>query len=423
MLDLKFIIDNIDLVKAGVAQKHEHADIDRIVEIDRCRREITRTVEAKKAERNQVSGQIAVLKKSGQDVYSMIAAMKALGDEIAALDERLREVEGELGKLLLTVPNLPDPSTPPGETEDDNVEIRSWGNLPKFDFPPAPHWELGEKLRLFDLPSGAKLSGSGFILFTGMGARLQRALINFMIDLHVKKHGYVEVLPPFMVTRQTMIGTGQLPKLEDDMYSLEAGEMFMIPTGEVPVTNIHAGEILKDEDLPKYYVAYTPCFRRESGAHGKDTRGLIRVHQFDKVELVKLVRQENSLRELEALVKDAEEVLQALNLPYRVKALCAADLSFASAKCYDLEVYAAGVDKFLEVSSCSTFGDFQARRMMTRYRPPDGGKPKFSHTLNGSGLALPRTVIALLENNQTSRGTVIIPEALRPYLDGIKELC
>lgn len=422
MLDPKFISENIQLVKKAVADKHESTDIDSIIALDNRRKEILRQVESKKAERNKTSGEIARLKKAGRDASDMIAAMKKVGEEISAMDQKLREVESELHKLLLTVPNIPDPSVPVGDSEDDNVEIKCWGDKPGFEFTPAPHWELGEKLGLFDLPSGAKLSGTGFILFTGLGARLERALINFMLDLHTGEHGYKEVSPPFLVTRQTMTGTGQLPKLEFDMYSMEEGEMFLIPTAEVPVTNIRAGEILKEEDLPIYYAAYTPCFRREAGAHGKDTRGLIRVHQFDKVEMVKIVPQNDSERELESLLIDAEKVLQLLKLPYRVRILCTGDLSFAAAKCLDIEVYSAGVDKYLEVSSCSMYFDFQARRMNLRYRPNDGGKPLFCHTLNGSGLALPRTVIAILENYQTERGTVIIPEVLRPYMGGMEEL-
>ncbi len=422
MLDLKFISENAELVRKAITNKNEKADIDKILELDSQRKAIILDVEKKKAERNKTSAEIAKMKKSGQDASEVIASMKKLGEEISGLDEKQRDVEIELHNLLLTIPNIPDESVPVGETEDDNVEIKSWGEKPKFDFTPAPHWELGEKLGMFDLPAGAKLSGSGFILYTGLGARLERALINFMLDLHIREHGFKEVFPPFLVSRQTMTGTGQLPKLEEDMYDLEKGEMFLIPTAEVPVTNIHAGEILNDEDLPKYYVAYTPCFRREAGAHGKDTRGLIRVHQFDKVELVKIVRQENSMDELESLLANAEKVLQLLGLPYRVRILCTADLSFAAAKCYDIEVYSAGVDKFLEVSSCSIYNDFQARRMNLRYRPQDGKKPLFCHTLNGSGLALPRTVIAILENYQTDRGTIIIPPVLRPYMDGMEEL-
>jgi seryl-tRNA synthetase len=422
MLDLKFISENSELVKKSVTDKHETADIDGIIALDKARKRIIRDVEAKKAERNKATGEIAKLKKSGRDASEMIAAMKRVGQDIAELDGKLREVEENLNELLLTIPNIPDQSVPVGDTEDDNVEIKSWGEKPVFDFTPAPHWELGDKLGLFDLPAGAKLSGSGFILFTGVGARLERALINFMLDLHTAEHGFKEVAPPFVVTRKTMTGTGQLPKLEDDMYSIEEGEMFLIPTAEVPVTNILAGEIMKEEDLPLYYVAYTPCFRREAGAHGKDTRGLIRVHQFDKVELVKIVKQEDSADELESLLVNAEKVLQLLKLPYRVRILCTADLSFAAAKCYDIEVWAAGVDKYLEVSSCSSYNDFQARRMNLRYRPGDGGKPLYCHTLNGSGLALPRTVIAILENYQTDKGTVIVPEVLRPYMGGKEEI-
>ncbi|MBD3216714.1 MAG: serine--tRNA ligase [candidate division Zixibacteria bacterium] len=422
MLDLKFISENAELVKQAVKDKNEKADIDRIIELDNKRKELIQDVESRKAERNKATGEIAKLKKSGQDAAELIGAMKKLGQDISELDDRRRDVENELKEILLTVPNIPDKDTPVGSTEDDNVEIKSWGGKPKFDFTPAPHWEIGEKLGLFDFPAGAKISGSGFILYTGRGARLQRALINFMLDLHTAEHDYKEVSPPFMVTREAMTGTGQLPKLEEDMYELENGEMFLIPTAEVPVTNVHAGEILNEEDLPKRFAAYTPCFRREAGAHGKDTRGLIRIHQFDKVELVKVVRQENSMDELESLLSEAEKVLQLLNLPYQVRILCTADLSFAAAKCYDIEVYSAGVDKYLEVSSCSIFNDFQARRMNLRYRPKDGKKPLFCHTLNGSGLALPRTVIAILENYQTEKGTVVVPEVLRPYLGGLEEL-
>ena len=423
MLDLKYVIENSELVKKAVADKNEKADIDKIIELDSKRKELIGEVEKKKSERNSTTMEIARMKKAGEDASSVIAAMKALGQEIADLDNQLREVENQLREVMLTIPNIPDPTTPVGHDEDDNVEIKSWGEKPNFDFTPAPHWELGEKLHLFDLPAGAKITGSGFILTTGVGARLQRALINFMLDLHTKKHGYTEVSPPFIVNRQAKIGTGQLPKMEDDMYGIDNGDMFLISTAEVPVTNIHSGEILNEDDLPKKYVAYTPCFRREAGAHGKDTRGLIRVHQFDKVELVKVVKQDNSMDELEALLVDAEEVLQLLNLPYRIRTLCTGDLSFAAAKCYDIEVWAAGVDNFLEVSSCSIFYDFQARRMNMRYRPEEGKKPLFCHTLNGSGLALPRTVIAVLENYQTSKGTIIVPEVLRPYLDGLEEIC
>ncbi|MBD3382348.1 MAG: serine--tRNA ligase [candidate division Zixibacteria bacterium] len=422
MLDLKFITENIDLVKQSTENKNEKADIDQIVSLDHRRKEILGEVERKKAERNKTSQEIGRLKKAGEDAGEIIAAMKKLSDEISAFDSELRQVEADLKALLLTVPNVPLEGVPVGQSEDDNLDYRSWGDLPKFDFKPAPHWELGEKLGLFDLPSAAKLSGSGFILFTGVGARLERALINYMLDVHTQKHGYKEVAPPFIVTRETMTGTGQLPKLAEDMYALEDDEGYLIPTAEVPVTNIHAGEILSADDLPKYFVAYTPCFRREAGAHGKDTRGLIRVHQFDKVELVKVVRPENSASELEKLLADAEFILQSLKLPYRIRILCTGDLSFAAAKCYDIEVYSAGVDKYLEVSSCSTYADFQARRMNLRFRPEEKAKPQFCHTLNGSGLALPRTVIAIIENYQTEKGTILVPEVLQAYLGGMKEI-
>jgi seryl-tRNA synthetase len=422
MLDLKFIAENSELVKTSVANKNEKADIDRLLVLNNHRKEIIGQVEKKKAERNMTTGEIAKLKKAGEDATEVIAAMKALGKDISDLDNKQREIETELNEILLTVPNIPDPSTPVGKSEDDNVEIKNWGELPKFNFTPAPHWELGEKLGLFDLEAGAKLSGSGFILYTGLGAKLERALINFMLDLHTEKHGYKEIFPPFLVTRQTMMGTGQIPKLEDDMYSMEDGEMFLIPTAEVPLTNIDSETIFKEEDMPRYYCAYTPCFRREAGSHGKDTRGLIRVHQFNKVEMVRIVPQNDSAEELEILLDQAEEVLRLLNIPYRVRTLCTGDLSFAASKCYDIEAYAAGVDKYLEVSSCSTYTDFQARRMKLRYRPKDGGKPLFCHTLNGSGLATPRTMIAILENFQTEKGTIIIPEPLRPYMGGMEEI-
>lgn len=422
MLDLKFVIENVALVKQSAENKNEKADIDKIVELDKKRKELISSVEQKKSERNKTTPEIARMKKAGEDAGEVISAMKTLGQSISALDKQLREIESDLKSVMLTIPNIPDPDTPVGKSEDDNIEIKSWGELPKFDFTPAPHWELGEKLGMFDLAAGAKISGSGFILFTGIGARLERALINFMLDLHTEKNAYKEVSPPLLVNRQAKIGTGQLPKMEDDMYSTENNELFLISTGEVPVTNIHSGEILKESDLPKKYVAYTPCFRREAGAHGKDTRGLMRVHQFDKVELVRVVAQDNSIEHLEELLTEAEQVLKLLKLPYRVRTLCTGDLSFAAAKCYDIEVYAAGVENYLEVSSCSIFFDFQARRMNLRYRPNEGNKPLFCHTLNGSGLALPRTVIAILENYQTERGTVLVPEVLQPYLGGLKEI-
>ncbi|MFH2055709.1 MAG: serine--tRNA ligase [bacterium] len=420
MLDLKFIRENPDLVKAGLAKKFVAVDLDAILEFDRRRREILTELEALRSDRNTVSAEIARLKKANEDGAAKIAAMKEVGQKISRLEGEVREVEEQLNSGLLTIPNLPHESVPVGKDESANIEVRAWGEKPKFDFTPAPHWELGEQHALFDLARAAKLSGSGFILYTGVGARLCRALIQFMLDYHQEHHGYLEVSPPFLANAKTMTGTGQLPKMAEDMYQLSDETLYLIPTAEVPVTNIFAGEILAAEDLPKLFVAYTPCFRREAGAHGKDTRGLMRVHQFDKVEMVRIVEPEKSYEELEIITSHAEAILQALKLPYRVCTLATGDLSFAAAKCYDLEVWAAGVDKFLEVSSCSNFEDFQARRMNLRYRPAAGEKPVHPHTLNGSGLALPRTIIAILENYQTAEGKIVVPEALRPYLGGLE---
>jgi seryl-tRNA synthetase len=346
--------------------------------------------------------------------------MKVVGDQIGADEEKLRIVEEDLNLLLLMVPNLPHDSTPVGKDESSNIIRRHWGEQPKFNFAPQPHWDLANKLGMVDFERGAKISGSGFILYTNAGAMLERALINFFIDIHATRHGYMEVFPPFMVNTQTMTGTGQLPKMAEDMYQLSDQSMWLVPTAEVPVTNIYANEILAPADVPKYLVAYTPCFRREAGAAGKDTRGLIRVHQFDKVEMVRIVRPEVSYQELDIITGHAESILQLLGLHYRVTELASGDLSFAATKCNDLEVWAPGVGKYLEVSSCSNFGDFQSRRMNLRFRPAEGEKPIFPHTLNGSGLALPRTVIAIIENYQTAEGTIIVPEVLRPYMRGLE---
>jgi len=388
------------------------------LDVDRRRREIITELEQLREQRNRVSGEIAVMKKNKQDATAQIAAMKNVGQTITEREQQLRETEESLDALLLMVPNLPHESTPVGKDEADNVILRHWGEKPQMAFAPVPHWELAGKLGMIDFERGAKITGSGFILYTGVGARLERALINFMIDIHTSRHRYVEVSPPFMVNRQTMTGTGQLPKMAEDMYQLSDETLYLVPTAEVPVTNIYANEILNGDELPKLFVAYTPCFRREAGAAGKDTRGLIRVHQFDKVEMVRIVRPETSYDELEIITANAETILQLLGLHYRVCQLASGDLSFAAAKCYDLEVWAAGVGKYLEVSSCSNFGDFQARRMNLRFRPSEGEKPVFPHTLNGSGLALPRTVIAIMENYQTAEGKIVVPEVLRPYLGG-----
>jgi seryl-tRNA synthetase len=420
MLDIRFIREHSDLVKDGVKRKCSNVDIDKILDVDRQRRETIAELEQLRERRNKVSGDIAVMKKSNQDATGQIAAMKEVGQSISRSEQQLRDVEEEINALLLMVPNLPHESTPVGKDEASNVFLRDWGEKPKHDFTPAPHWELAAKLGMIDFERGAKITGSGFILYTGIGAKLERALINFMLDIHTTRHGYVEVSPPFLVNRQTMTGTGQLPKMTDDMYQLSDGTLYLIPTAEVPVTNIYANEILSGDELPKLFVAYTPCFRREAGAAGKDTRGLIRVHQFDKVEMVRIVRPETSYDELEIITANAETILQLLGLHYRVVQLASGDLSFAATKCYDLEVWAAGVGKYLEVSSCSNFGDFQARRMNLRYRPAEGEKPAYPHSLNGSGLALPRTVIAIMENYQTAEGRIVVPEVLRPYLGGVQ---
>jgi seryl-tRNA synthetase len=422
LLDIKIIREQVDQVKKAVENKGEEADIDRILELDSNRRRILVEVEELRGERNRVSKEIGELKKKGEDATDLMEQMKGVSERIKAIEKDLGKIEEELDSSLLEVPNIPHSSVPVGRDEDDNVEVRRWGVQTAFGFKPKPHWELGETLGIIDIERGGKITGSGFIHYRGAGALLERALINFMIDLHVKSHGFTEVNIPFMVNRASMTVTGQLPKLESDMYALPADDTFLVPTAEVPVTNIHRNEILGADDLPIYYVAYSPCFRREAGAHGKDTRGLIRVHQFDKVELVKFVSPETSYEELESLVEAAEAVLQALGLHYRVVTLSTGDLSFAAAKCYDLEVWAPGLEKYLEVSSCSNFEDFQARRGDIRFRPAPGEKPRFVHTLNGSGVALPRTVIALLENYQQEDGSVRIPEVLQPYMNGLEKI-
>lgn len=416
MLDLKFIRENLDLVKTALQNRGDSTTIDRLVELDDRRRELIKQTEELKHQRNVLSEQVGKLKKEGKDATELVEKTRCIGDEAKRLEEELRSVEQEIYEIQISIPNLPHPSVPIGRGPENNVEVKRWGQLEEIDFEPKPNWEIGERLGIIDFERGSKLSGSFFVSFKGLGARLERALINFMLDLHTQRHGYTEVFPPFVVRRESMFGTGQLPKLEEDMYRIEQDDLFLIPTAEVPVTNLHRDEILNGADLPLKYAAYTPCFRREAGAYGRDTRGLIRIHQFDKVELVKFVKPETSYDELESLLRDAEEVLQLLNLPYRVVALCTGDLGFASAKTYDIEVWAQGVKKYLEVSSCSNFEAFQARRANIRFRRGHGEKPEYVHTLNGSGLALPRTVIAILENYQTDEGTVVVPPVLRPYM-------
>ncbi|HOX07209.1 MAG TPA: serine--tRNA ligase [Planctomycetota bacterium] len=421
MLSLDFIRENPEAVRRAVADKHDAADVDRILALDSSRRSKLTEVEALKAERNAGSKEVGRLMKEKRDEAEKLKSrMKELGDKVAAIEKELAATQEELDGLLLRVPNVPDDSVPAGAGAEGNVEVRSWGQKPEFSFQPKAHWDIGEALGILDFPRATKISGHGFTVFKGLGARLERALIAYMLDLAAKA-GYTEVAVPYLVNRASMTGTGQLPKLEEDMYKLAADELYLIPTAEVPVTNLHAGETLQAEALPLKYCCYSACFRREAGSYGKDTRGMIRVHQFDKVELVKIVREEDSPAEHEALTADAERVLQSLGLHYRTMLLCRGDLSFAAARCYDIEVWAPGQGRFLEVSSCSNFRDFQARRMGLKYK--DGqSKPRFCHTLNGSGTALPRLVVALLETYQQADGSVLLPEPLRPYLGGLERI-
>ncbi|HHS13951.1 MAG TPA: serine--tRNA ligase [bacterium] len=415
MLDLKYIREHPEFVQRAIENKHENADLARLLSLDEERRQKIQEADGLKEKRNRVSQEIGRLKKEGTVDREAIADMKRVSDSIKAIDEWIRKLEREIYQIQIYIPNIPHESVPEGGPSQNQI-VKEWGEIQERDFKVRPHYDLGPELGILDFERGARISGSNFVAYRGLGAALERALINFMLDMHVQKHGYREVSVPFITRREIMFGTGQLPKLEEDMYHVEKEDLFLIPTAEVPVTNLHREEIFRAEDLPLYYTAYTPCFRREAGSYGADTRGLMRIHQFDKVEMVKFVKPEDSYRELDSLLADVEEVLQVLNLPYRVLNLAAGDLSFAAAKCYDIEVYAPGIDKWLEVSSCSNFEDFQARRMNIRFRRQSGAKPEFVHTLNGSGLALPRTVIAILEQYQTDEGTVSVPEALRPYL-------
>lgn len=413
MLDLQYLREHPDEVRQRAKLKNVDVDVETILRVDANRRETLQRAESLRHERRKLSEDIGKRIKAGEDAEPLKEQVRRLGEEIKILEDEAAELEAELKNLLLRVPNLPHASVPVGKDESQNRVVREWGEKPTFDFTPLPHWEIGEKRGIINFEQGSKITGSGFIVYAAAGARLQRALINFMLDMHVERHSYQEVYPPFVVSRETMTGTGQLPKFEDDLYRIDRDDLFLIPTAEVPVTNLRREEILNDAELPLYYVAYTPCFRREAGSYGKETRGITRVHQFDKVEMVKIVRPEDSFAELETLVRDAEDVLQALRLHYRVVEICTGDLGFSNCKQYDLEVWAPGMGRYLEVSSCSNFTDFQARRANIRFRRDPKSKPEFVHTLNGSGLALPRTMIAILETYQRADGHVIVPEVLR----------
>lgn len=416
MLDLRFVRENTDIVAKALEKRGMDISLEQFKKLDEERREILHEAEQLKHKRNVVSDKIGQLKRAGEDASGMIEEMKDVSDRIKRYDERLREIEGDLYQILLGIPNIPNEDVPVGKDEEDNLEIRRWGKPRKFDFDFKPHWELGEKLDIMDFERGSKVTGARFTFLKGAGARLERSLINFMIDLHVKEHGYTEIFPPFMANSDSMTGTGQLPKFAGDMFKVENTDYYLIPTAEVPVTNLYREEILDAAHLPIKHVAYSACFRAEAGAHGRDTRGIIRQHQFNKVELVKFTRPEDSYDELESLTKDAEEVLQKLELPYRVVALCTGDLTFSSAKTYDLEVWLPAYNTYREISSCSNFEDFQARRAGIRYRLEPNAKAEFVHTLNGSGLAVGRTVAAIIENYQNEDGSITIPEALRPYM-------
>jgi seryl-tRNA synthetase len=423
MLDIKLIRDNPDAARARLADRGrgDEKQIDQILALDRRRRQLIAETDKLKAELNTVSKVIGQLKSKGQDAADRIEAMRKVRDDINAGDGNIAALDEQLRSLLLTIPNLPHASVPKGADAADNPVVRAWGQRPAFPFPPRPHWEIGEKLDILDFPRAAKISGSGFILYKNMGARLERGLINFLLDLHTREHGYTEVFPPFLINRASMTGTGQLPKFEEDMYRLRDDELYLAPTAEVPVCNIHRDEILRHDQLPLYYCAYTPCFRREAGAAGKETRGMIRVHQFDKVEMVKYAHPESGYEELEKMVANAEKVLQLLGLHYRVILLCTGDMGFASAKTYDIEVWAPGQDAYLEVSSCSNCADFQSRRANVRFKDKDG-KVKFVHLLNGSGTALARLYVALLETYKQADGSVLLPEILAPYLGGMRKI-
>ena len=418
MLDLKFMRENKELIEEMLKNRNSDLTLDEFAKLDEERRVILSEVEALKNKRNTESQEIARLKKAKEDATALIKEMGEVSSKIKELDEKLAAVDEKIKYIQMTIPNKYHETTPIGKDEDENVEIRRWGTPREFTFEPKPHWEIGEKLGVLDFERGSKLSGSRFVLYRGLGARLERALINFMLDMHVDEQGYTEHITPFLVNREICEGTGQLPKFEEDMYRTD-NDMFLISTSEITMTNIHRKEILDEKDLPKYYTAYSPCFRKEAGSYGKDVKGIIRVHQFNKVEMVKLATPETSYDELEKMVVNAEEILQRLGLPYRVISLCTGDIGFSAAKTYDLEVWLPSQNKYREISSCSNCEDFQARRMGLKYRPNGSNKSEFVHTLNGSGLAVGRTLVAIMENYQQEDGSFLIPEALVPYMKGI----
>ncbi|MGN0839096.1 MAG: serine--tRNA ligase [Pyramidobacter sp.] len=422
MIDIRMLREETDAVKAYLKARNNSFDVDKVLELDAEKKKILASVEELKAKRNAGSKEVGRIRAAGGDASAIMKEMKELGDQVKADDARVAEIDEELHNLLLQIPNRPDKTVPIGRDETENVEIRRWGEPRKFDFEPKAHWDIGEACGILDFERGPRMAQSRFTVFKGLGARLERAIMNFMLDLHTQKQGYTEFNVPLMVNSDTMLGTGQLPKFAEDLYKVDRDDLWLIPTAEVPLTNLHHGEMLNESDLPLYYTAYTPCFRRESGSYGRDVRGIMRLHQFDKVEMVKICTPETSWDELEKLTNNAEDVLKALNIPYRVIVLCTGDMGFGSAKTYDVEVWLPSQNCYREISSCSNCVDFQARRMNTRYRPADGGKPRYVHTLNGSGLAIGRTLIAVLENYQNADGSFEIPDVLVPYMGGVKHV-
>jgi len=422
MLDIKFVRERMDDVARMLSERRMDLNLEPFRELDRKRRSILKEVEDLKHLRNQASSEISRMKKEKLDATERIEEMREVSGRIKALDQELGELEEAFRGILLLIPNIPHDSVPVGQGEEDNPVVRTWGEPPSFDFEPRPHWEIGENLGILDFERASRMTGARFALYWGAGAALERALIAFMLDIHTKRNGYREVLPPFIVNSTSLLGTGQLPKFKEDLFKLEGHDFYLVPTAEVPVTNIHMSETLDEADLPKYYTAFTPCFRSEAGSYGKDTRGLIRQHQFNKVELVKLVKPETSYDELEKLLADAEAILRELGIHYRVVNLCTGDLGFSSAKTYDIEVWLPGQGRYREISSCSNFEDFQARRAGIRYRRKTPPRTEFLHTLNGSGLAVGRTLVAVLENGQQADGSVAIPPSLRPYLSGMERI-